>query len=148
MILQDLWQVHYQILLTTLLKESIKSNVNTQQTFVLVKTSSRRLSSSSSDNVLKVSWRRLDQEQYICLGQTSSEGVFKTSSRCLNQDKYIGLSHMSSRRFQDVLKTSCQNVFKISSRGLARTFSRHLFETSCKDVFKTFSRPLQDVSSN
>ena len=125
--MQDLWQVHYQILLITLLKEFIKSNVNTQQTFVLVKTSSRRLSSSSSENVLKASWRRLDQEQYICLGQTFSEGVFKTSSRCLNQDKYIGLSHVFktfSRRLQDFLPERLQDIF----------------QRSCQDVFKTSFR--------
>ena len=59
----------------------------------------------------------------------------KTSSRRLGQDQYIRLVHTSSRRLQD--------VFKTSSRRLAKTSSRHLqdvFKTSCKDIFKTFSR--------
>ena len=82
--------------------------LESQQTFVLMKTSLRRLSSSSS------------------------EDVFKTSSRRLGQDQYIRLGYTSSRRLQD--------VFKTSSRRLAKTSSRHL-----QDVFKTFWRRLQDV---
>ena len=78
---------------------------SSQQTFVLMKTS----------------WRRLDEEEYILINHTSS-----------GQDQYICLIHTSSRRLQDVFKTPCQNVFKTSSRHF-------------QDVFKTFSRPLQDV---
>ena len=64
----------------------------TQQTFVLMKTSWRRLSSSSSEDVLKTSSRRLDQ------------------------DKYIRLVHTSSRRLQDIFKTfwrRFEGVFKL-----------------------------------
>ena len=50
--------------------------VATQQTFVLMKTSSRRL----------------DQDEYVRLSLTSSEDVFKTSSR--------HLAKISSRHFQ------------------------------------------------
>ena len=78
---------------------------SSQQTFVLMKTS----------------WRRLDEEEYILINHTSS-----------GQDQYICLIHTSSRRLQDVFKTPCQNVFKTSSRHF-------------QDVFKTFSRRLQDV---
>ena len=67
--------------------------------------------------------RRL-QDEYVRLGLTSSEDVFNTSSRRLGQDQYIRLGHMSSRRLQDVLKTS--------SRCL-----QDIFKTSCKDIFKT-----------
>ena len=56
----------------------------------------------------------------------------KTSSRRLGQDQYIRLGYTSSRRLQDVFKTSCQDVFKTSSRRL-------------QNVFKTSSRLLQDV---
>ena len=56
----------------------------------------------------------------------------KTSSRCLDQDQHIRLGHTSSRRLQD--------VFKTSSRRLAKTSSRHL-----QDVFKTFWKCFQDV---
>ena len=91
-------------------------SVTSQQTFVLMKTSSRRL----------------DQDEYIRLTHTSSEDVFKTSSRRLDQGQYIRLDHTSSRRLQD--------IFKASSRRLAKTSSRHL-----QDIFKTSSRRLQDI---
>ena len=90
-------------------------------------------------------WRRLGQDQYIRLGYTSSrrlQDVFKTSSRHL-QD-------VLPRRLQDVLQKRLQDIFKTSSRRLQNVFktswktsSRHLqdvFKTSCKDIFKTFSR--------
>ena len=109
----------------------------------------------------KTASRRLDQDGYIHLTHTSSEDVFKTSSRRLDQDQYIRLGHTSSRRrqdvfktssrrlaktssrrLQDIFKTSCKNVFKTSSRRLAKTSSRYL-----QDVFKTSSRPLAKISS-
>ena len=77
-----------------------------QQTFVLMKTSSRRL----------------DQDEYVRLSLTSSEDVFKTSSKRL-QD----LFKASSRRLQDVLKTSSRclrDVFKTSSRLPSKISSR------------------------
>ena len=64
----------------------------------------------------KMSSRRHDQDEYICLGHMSSKRLPKTS-----------------RRLQGMFKTSwgcLQNVFKMS----------------CKDVFKTSSRRFQDVS--
>ena len=82
----------------------------------------------SSEEVFKTSSRRLDQDEYVRLSLTSSEDVFKTSLRRFGQDQYICLGHMSSRRLQDVFKTSSrslQDVFKTSSRRL-------------QDVFKTF----------
>ena len=114
-----------------------------QQTYVMMKTSWRRLSSSSSEDVLikmnifalvirlqKTSSRRLDQDQYIRLGHTSSrrvQDVFKTFSRHL-QD-------VLPRCLQDVFMTSCKNVFKTSLRLL-------------EDVLKTSSRRFQDVLSS
>ena len=53
-----------------------------------------------------MSSRRLDQDEYIRLSHTSLEDVFKTPSRRLGQDQYIRLGHTSSRRLEDVLKTS------------------------------------------
>ena len=102
-------------------------SVTSQQTFVLMKTSSRRL----------------DQDEYIRLTHTSAEDVFKTSSRRLDQGQYIRLDHTSSRCLKD--------IFKASSRRLAKTSSRHLqdiFQTSSRhlqEVFKTFRKLLQDV---
>ena len=91
----------------------------------VLKTSLRRLSSSSSEDVFKTSSRRLDQDEYVRLSLTSSEDVFKTSSRRLGQDQYIRLGYTSSRRFQD--------VFKTSSRRLQDLLQRYL-----QDVFKTY----------
>ena len=50
----------------------------------------------------------------------------KTSLRRFGQDQYIRLGHTSSSRLQDVLPRCLQDVFKKSSRGLAKTSSRHL----------------------
>ena len=124
------------------------------------------------EDVLKTSWRCLEDVFRLRFQKTSSrrlqdvlikKNMFalafrlqKTSSRRLGQDQCICLGHMSSRRLQDVFKTSSrhlqdvlktssrllQNVFKTSSRRL-KTSSRCLqdiFKTSCKDIFKTFSR--------
>ena len=102
-----------------------------QQTFVLMKTSCRRLSSSSSEDsswsyILKTSSRRF-------------QDVLKTSSRCL-QDIF----KTSSKRLQDIFNTSSkclEDVFKTFSRRIiklncfANTFSRCL-----RDIFKTFLR--------
>ena len=66
---------------------------------------------------------------------------------------------MSSRRLQDVFKTSSrrfkktssgylQDVFKIFSKRLAKASSRNLTKTSLRhleDVFKTFWRRFQDI---
>ena len=102
-----------------------------QQTFVLMKTSFRRLSSSSSEDVFKTSTRRLDQDEYIGLTHPSSEDVFLI--------KIIIIVLII--RLQDVFKTS-------SSRRLAKSFSRsfqNVFKTPCNNVFRTSSRRLQDV---
>ena len=54
-------------------------------------------------------------------------------SRRLDQDEYIRLGDTSSGRLQDVFKTSCQDVFKMFSRRYAKASSRYL-----QDVLKTF----------
>ena len=80
----------------------------TQQTFVLMKTSSRRL----------------DQDEYIHLTHRSSEDVFKTS---WSRPIYSSWSY--------VFKTSLRRLAKTSSRHLEdvfKTFSRRL-----QDIFKT-----------
>ena len=82
------------------------------------------------EDVLKTSWRRLSS--------SSSEDVLiktnmfalalrlqKTSWRRLGQDQHIRLGHMSSRRLQDVSKTSSrrlQDAFKTTSRRLQGFF--------------------------
>ena len=104
----------------------------------VLKTPWGRLLSSSSEDVLKKSSIRLDQDEYIRLSHLSSEDFFKTSSRHLDQDQYIRLDHTSSTRVQDVLKTSSRRLAKTSSRPL-----QDIFNTSFQDVFKTSSRCLQ-----
>ena len=54
----------------------------------------------------------------------------------------------SSRRFQDIFKTSCHNVFKTFSRRLQdvfKTSSRRLAKTSSRRLANTSGRHLQDV---
>ena len=74
----------------------------------VLKTPWRRLSSSSSEDILKTYSRRLNQDKYVRLSLTSSEDVFKTSSRHL-QDVFKTfwgrLQHVLQRYFQDVFKT-------------------------------------------
>ena len=67
---------------------------SSQQIFILMKTSWRRLLSSSSEAVL------IKTNMF-----TLALRLQKTSSRRL-QDQYISLGHMSSRRLQDVFKIS------------------------------------------
>ena len=116
-----------------------------QQTFVLMKTSfvfvfRRRL----QDVLIKTNIFAL----VIRLQKTSWSRPIYSS--------WLYVFKTSSRRFQDVFKTSCKNVFKTSSRRLAKTFSRsfqNVFKTSCKnvfktsfkDVFKTFSRRIIEL---
>ena len=80
------------------------------------------------EDVFKTSWSRRIYSPYSYVFRR----CFKTSSRRLDQDQYIRPGHTSSRRLQDVFKTSYQDVFKTSSRPL-------------QDVFKTSSKSLQDV---
>ena len=98
----------------------------------------------------KTSWRRLDQDEYVRLSLTSSEDVFKTSSRRLGQDQYIRLGYTSSRRLQDVFKTSSRRLAKTSSRHLQDVFKTYyqvkvFLVTQFQDVFKTSSKRFWDV---
>ena len=93
------------------------SNITTQQTFVLMKTSSRRL----------------DEDEYILINHTSSENVYKMFSIRLGQDQYIRLVHTSLRSLAITSLRHLQDVFKTSSRRLANTSWRHL-----QDVLKTY----------
>ena len=63
----------------------------------------------------------------------SSEDVFKTSWSRPIHSSWPYVFKTSSRRFQDVFKTSCKNVFKTSSRRLQDVLQRYL-----QDVFKTY----------
>ena len=108
--------------------------IRTQQTFVLMKTSWRRLLSSSSEDVFKTSWSRPIYLSWPYVFKTSSrrlQDVFKTFSRHL-QD----VLKTSSRSLQGVFKTSLrrfEDVFKMSSRHIQDFLQRYL-----QDVFKVY----------
>ena len=111
----------------------------TQQTFVLMKTSWRLLSSSSSEDLFETSSRHLDQDQYIHLTHTSSEDVFKMS--------WLG-SIYSSRPY--VFKTSSRGFQGVLPRPLAKLSSWHLqnvFQTSLRRLVKMSSRRFKDIST-
>ena len=94
-------------------------------------------------------WRRLSS--------SSSEDVLITSSRSLIKTNiftlHIRLQKTFSRRFQDVLiKTNIfvlvirvQDVFKTSSRRLVKTSSKRLVKTSSRHLQDVLQRCLQDL---
>ena len=89
---------------------------------------------------MKTSSRRLDEDEYVLINHTSSEDVFKTSWSRPIYSSWLYVFKTSSRRFQDVFKTSCKNVFKTSSRRL-----QDVFKTSSRRLANTSWRHLQDV---
>ena len=103
----------------------------------------RHLSSSSSEDVFKMSWSRRINSPDSYVFRRRFEDVFKTF---WSRPVYLSLSYVfnaSSRRFQDVIKTQdvllrrLQHLFKTSSRRLVKTSWRRL-----DDVFKSFSRSI------
>ena len=120
-------------------------NAIAQYTRCLVKTSWRHLLSLSSKIVFQISSRRIYSPLSSSSGDVldvlikmnifalvvSLQGVLKMSSR--------HLAKTSSTRFQDVIKTSCKDVFKISSIPRKITWS-------CQHTFKTSSRRIQHES--
>ena len=58
------------------------------------------------------------------------------SSRRPDQDQYISLAHTLSRRLQDLLKTSCQNVFTMFSRRLEGVLQKCLQDVRLEDVLQ------------
>ena len=99
---------------------------------------------------IDVHWTSAGPLGYIRLTHTSSENVFKMSSRRIDQDQYIRLvirlqeiAEMSSKRLQDVFKTSFKNVLKTSSRRFEDVFK--MSSRCLQDVFKSSSRRLQDA---
>ena len=111
-----------------------------QETFVLVKTSWRRL----QDLLIKTSmfalalrlqktfWSRPVYSSWLYVFKMSSrrfEDVFKKSSR--------RLAKMSSRSFQDVLQKRLQNVFKTSWKSSLKHF-QDILQRYLQDVFKTY----------
>ena len=115
-------------------------NLNTQQTFVLMKTSWRRLEEVFCLHLQKTSSRRLDQDEYIRLRYTSSKEVLIKTNIFFLVMRLQDAFKTFSGRLQGVFKTSCQNGFK--------TFSRHLqavLQKRLQDFFNMPSRHLQEV---
>ena len=112
------------------------------------------------EDVLKTSFLFVFRRHLQDVLKTSMTNMFalalrlqKTPSRRLGQDIYIPLGHTSSRHLQDVLPRCLQDVFKTSSRRLAKTSSRHLQDvfityyqvkvflvTQFQDIFETYSK--------
>ena len=103
------------------------------QTYILMKTSWRRLEDVFRLRLQKTYSRRLDQDEYIRLSHTSSEDVLVKTNIFFLTMRLQSVFKTSSRGLQDVFKTSCKNVFKTSSRRLQDVLQRYL-----QDVFKTY----------
>ena len=112
-----------------------------QQTFVLMKTSSRRLQDVFRLRLQKTSWRRLQDvlvKTNIFVLAICLQDVFKTSSRPLQ-----GVFKTYSRRFEDVLKMSLRHLRDILQRYLQDVFKAfhqvNLFYLARpREVLKTF----------
>ena len=140
-----------------------------QQTFVLMKTSWRRHSSSASEDVLikanifallirlqRTLLRRFQDvsiKTKIFVLVILLQDVFKTFSRCLQDVFKTSLRRFtktSQNRLQDVFKTSCKNVFKTSSRSLQDVLKMYhqvklFLLTWSQDVFETYSKRFSHV---
>ena len=78
---------------------------------------------------MKTSSRRLDQDEYIRCSHTSLETFSRRLEEVLIKTKHSSWPYafkVPSNRFEDVL----QNVFKTSSRRLAKMFSRRFQDVS------------------
>ena len=129
------------------LKNSSKATQPTQQTFALMKTSFVFVFGRCLEDVFKTSSSRW----IYCLNHSSLEDNFKTSWSRPVYSSWPYVFKTSSRRLQDVFKTSYQDLFKTFSRSLQDLLQkrfRDIFKTSSRrfeDLFKTSSRRLQDV---
>ena len=106
-----------------------------QQTFVLMKTSWKRLEDVFRLRLQKTSWRRL---QDVLIKTNMFALALRLQKTSWSRPIYLPWPYVfktASRHLQDVFKTSSrplQGVFKMSSRRF-------------EDVFKISSRHLQDV---
>ena len=113
-------------------------NAFTQKTYVL-------MSSSSSEDVFKISSRRLHQDEYVRLRLKTTENVSKTSCSRPIYSFWLYVFKTSLRRLQDVLPRQPQHVFKTSSRSLAKT-SSETFKTSSGRQFMVSVQSLKERS--
>ena len=109
----------------------------------VLKTSWRRFSSSSSEDVFKTSSRRLDPDEYVRL---TLRHVFKTSWSRPIFSPWPYVFKTSSRCFRDVFKTSSrplQSVFKTSSSCFEDVFKAYhqvnlFYLTRPREIFNMF----------
>ena len=66
----------------------------------------------------------------------------KTSLRRLDQDEYICLGHTSSRRLEDILQVSLRRLEDLSARRLEKSWKTK--NCYAEDVLKTSRRPKND----
>ena len=116
------------------------ANIRLDEEMKKMKRSWKRLSSESSEDILKTSSRRLHQDKYVRLILTSSEDVFKTSWSRPIYSSWSYVFKTSSRRFQDVFKTPSRRLAKTSLRHLRDVLPRRLFKPSSGRLAKTSSR--------
>ena len=91
---------------------------STQQTFVLMKTSSRRL----------------DQDEYIRCSYTSLETFSRRLEEVLIKTKHSSWPYAfnaPSNRFEDVLQKRLQYIFKTSRKDVFKKFSRRIIKLNC-----------------
>ena len=93
----------------------------TQQTFVLMKTSSRRL----QDVLIKTNIFAF----LIRLRRRLQDVLVKTNIFVLD----VCLQDVFQKRLRDIFKTSCKDVFQTFSRRIIK------LKCSCKQVFETYS---------
>ena len=110
--------------------QSVKSK-ESQQTFVLMKTSWRCLEGVFRLRHRKTSSRRLQDVLIKTNMFALTLRLQKTSSRRLGQDQYIRLGYTYSRRLQDVFPRRLQDVFKTSCKNVFKTSSRRIIKLNC-----------------
>ena len=107
----------------------IKKMIDLSVFYLVCQRSSKKLPSKYSswwrrlEDVLKMSFvfafkRRLDQDKYTRHSHTSSEDVLIKTNIFILAICLQGIFKASWRRFQDVFKKPCKNVFKTSPRRL------------------------------
>ena len=91
-------------------EQTVPANIRLDED--ILKTSWRRLSSSSSEDAFKTSSRRLDQDEYVRLSLTSSEDVLVKTNIFVLAICLQDVLKTSWRHFQYVLQRYLQKIFK------------------------------------
>ena len=126
----------YQNLHDKLSRECVRFKDNIPPTYRLdedvLKTFSRRLSSSSSKAVLKTTWSRRKYSPQSYAFRRRLQQVLKTSWSRTIYSSWPYVFKTSSRRIQDLLQRYLQDIFKTYHQ------IKLLMSTCLRDVFNTF----------